>query len=77
MCKIIDLLPTLPKEELISWTRSFMGEYVIENYPKWDSYDEEFYEVLKKEFEKERKERLKTEFRNYRKKRDNYVVKCV
>lgn len=73
--RLIDILPTLPKEELIPWVRSFMGEYVIENYPKWNNYDEEFYETLKKEFVKELEERPK-EIYNYRKGRDNYV-KCI
>lgn len=57
--KLADVLPTLPKEELIPWVRSFAGPYVIENYPKWDNYDEDFYEVLKKEYEEGFQERLK------------------
>lgn len=57
--KLIDVLPYLPKEELIPWVRSFAGPFVIENYPNWDNYDADFYEVLKKEYEEGFQERLK------------------
>ena len=57
--KLIDVLPHLPKEELIPWVRSFAGPFVIENYPNWENYDEEFYEPLKKEYKEGFQKRLK------------------
>lgn len=57
--RLIDLLPYLPKEELITWVRSFAGPFVIEHYPEWPNYDEKFYEVLKKEYAEGFQERLK------------------
>ncbi len=87
--KLTDMLQTLPKEKLISWVRSFAGSLIIDKYPEWPNYDEEFYEVLKKEYEEGLKERIKRGDRSqimpgedpefYKgyttqiKKRDNYV----